>query len=60
MLAGQPLSTGAWLSLTVTVNEQLAPPGSEQLTVVVPLAKKVAEAGLQVTVPQSPVVLGSV
>jgi hypothetical protein len=54
MLAGQVID-GACVSLTVTVNEQLAelPAASItlQLTVVVPLAKAVPEAGLHVTGP---------
>jgi hypothetical protein len=44
----QPLSTGGWVSFTVTVNEQLTPLGSEQVTVVVPFEKNVPEAGEQV------------
>ena len=52
--AGQ-LIVGGVLSVTVTVNVQLAPPGSEQVTVVVPTGKQLSEAGLQVTVPQPPI-----
>ena len=44
---------------TVTVNEQLAPDVVLQFTVVVPLAKKEPDAGLHVTVPQSPPVVGA-
>jgi hypothetical protein len=47
--------SGAWVSLTVTVNEQLAglPATSltEQFTVVVPFGKLEPLAGVQVTVP---------
>ena len=50
--AGQ-LITGGCVSCTVTVNEQLAvlpdPSVAVQLTVVVPLAKLVPEAGVQTT-----------
>ena len=56
--AGQ-LIVGGVLSVTVTVNMQLAPPGSEQVTVVVPTGKQLPEAGLQVTVPQPPLVTGA-
>jgi hypothetical protein len=52
MLAGQ-LIVGLWVSLTVTVNEQvaLAPTASlaTQLTVVVPTGKTDPDAGAQVT-----------
>jgi hypothetical protein len=58
MSAGQVILGGV-LSATVTVNEQLAPPDSEQVTVVVPTGKQLPEAGLQVTVPQVPLVIGS-
>ena len=50
---------GFCVSLTVTVNEQLAPDGDEQVTVVVPVGKNVPESGEQVTVPQLPVVVGA-
>jgi hypothetical protein len=54
------------VSLTVTVNVQVAPPLgpfalarlSEQVTVVVPTVKVLPEVGEQVTVPQVPVVVG--
>jgi len=52
ILAGQ-LITGAWLSITVTVNEQLALPllfVAVQLTVVVPTANVLPDGGVQVTV----------
>jgi len=45
--------------LTVTVNEQLPPADAVQVTVVVPFGKKDPDAGLQVTVPQVPVVVGA-
>jgi hypothetical protein len=57
-LAGQEMKPGACVSCTVTMNEHVAPPGSEQVTVVVPIGKKKPEGGLQVTGPQSPVVMG--
>jgi hypothetical protein len=50
---------GGWVSLTVTVKGQVGPAVDEQVTVVVPLGKKEAEAGLQVMVPQEPVVEGA-
>jgi len=56
--AGQVI-VGGVLSVTFTVNEQLGPDVVEQLTVVVPTAKQLPEAGLQVTVPQAPVVVGA-
>jgi hypothetical protein len=53
MSAGQTMA-GAWVSLTVTVNEHIAelPDGSVavQVTVVVPTAKNEPEAGAQTTV----------
>jgi len=42
----------------VTVNEQLGPAVVEQVTVVVPFGKLLPLAGLQVTVPHCPVVVG--
>ena len=59
MFAGQ-VTVGACVSFTVTVNEQFAPPGSLQVTVVVPFGKIDPEVGVQVTVPQLPVVVGAV
>ncbi len=56
--AGQVI-VGGMLSVTVTVNEQLGPPATEQVTVVTPLANDEPEAGEQVTVPQVPVVVGA-
>ena len=57
-LAGQVI-TGACVSFTVTVNEQLPPPALDvQVTVVVPLGKNDPDAGLQVTVPQLPTAVG--
>jgi hypothetical protein len=50
MFAGQ-VTAGGWVSLTVTVNEQLAvlvPSLAEQLTVVVPFGKAEPAGGLQV------------
>lgn len=50
---------GGVVSVTVTVNEQLGPAVVVQLTVVVPTAKQLPEGGLQVTMPQLPVVIGA-
>ena len=50
------------MSLTVMVKVQsgfAAVPDASQFTVVVPLAKNEPEAGVQVTVPQFPVVAGA-
>ena len=46
------------LSTTVTVNEQLGPAPVVQMTVVVPTAKNDPDVGAQVTVPQTPEVVG--
>ena len=51
---------GFWVSLMVTVKLQLSPDPVVQVTVVVPTAKVEAAAGVQVTVPQAPVVTGAV
>jgi hypothetical protein len=56
--AGQVID-GAWVSLTVTVKLQLGPTVVEQVTVVVPFGKVAPDAGLQLTVPQVPVVVGA-
>ena len=58
MSPGQVI-TGGVLSVTITVNEQPGPAAVVQVTVVVPTAKQLPEAGLQVTVPQLPVVVGA-
>jgi hypothetical protein len=55
----QPASTGASLSLIVTVNEQLGPAVDVHVTVVTPFAKLLPDTGLQVTVPHIPVVVGA-
>jgi hypothetical protein len=47
------------VSCTVTVNEQAEPDVGLQLTVVAPIGKNEPEAGLQVIVPQAPLVLGA-
>jgi hypothetical protein len=57
MFAGR-LHVGALVSLTLTLNEQLGPAVVVQFTGVVPTAKKDPVAGVQVTVPQVPVVVG--
>ncbi len=56
--AGQVI-VGAWQSLTVTVKVQLGPAVVVQVTVVVPFGKNEPDAGVQVTVPQVPVVIGA-
>ena len=38
---------------------QLGPDATEQFTVVVPIGKNVPDAGVLVTVPQGPVVIGA-
>ena len=58
MLLGQVI-VGACVSRTVTVNEQLGPALVVQVTVVTPTGKNAAEAGVQVTVPQLPLVVGA-
>ena len=58
MFAGH-VTVGACVSVTVTVNEQLGPAVVVQLTVVVPTGKLDPEAGVHVTVPQLPVVVGA-
>ena len=59
MLAGQE-SVGAWASVTVTVKEQAGvPPALLQETVVVPMGKVEPAGGVQVMVPQLPLVVGA-
>jgi hypothetical protein len=50
---------GSSLSLIVTVNVQLGPAVVEHVTVVTPFGKLAPDAGLQVTVPHVPVVVGA-
>jgi hypothetical protein len=50
---------GGCVSLTVTVNEQLGPAVEVQVTVVVPFGKNEPDGGVQVMVPQVPVVVGA-
>jgi hypothetical protein len=50
---------GFSVSLTVTVKEQLCPVLVVQVTVVAPFGKNEPEAGVQVTVPQLPLVVGA-
>ena len=57
-LAGQ-VTTGGVLSVTVTLNVQPGPAVLVQVTVVVPTGKQLPEAGLHVTVPQLPLVVGA-
>ena len=57
-LEGQVI-VGGWLSVTVTVNVQLAPDVVVQVTVVVPTGKNDPEGGVQDTVPHVPVVVGA-
>lgn len=59
MFAGQVI-TGACVSLTVTVKVVKPPPlPLTQLTVVVPFGKVEPDAGVQVTCPQVPLVVGA-
>jgi hypothetical protein len=51
--------TGASASLTVTVKLHIGPTDVVQVTVVGPTGKNEPEAGVQVTVPQLPVVVGA-
>src|SRR5688500_3294161 len=54
-LAVRPVMTGGSASLTVTSNEHVAPVAAEvAVTVVVPIGKKLPEAGDEVTTPQLP------
>ena len=50
---------GACVSLTVTVKLQLGPDSVVQVTVVVPFGKNEAGGGVQLTLPQLPVVVGA-
>jgi hypothetical protein len=50
---------GFCVSFTVTVKLQLGPDATEQFTVVVPIGKNVPDAGVLVTIPQGPVVIGA-
>ena len=59
MIGAGQFATGAWVSLTVTVNEHDGPLVVEQLTIVVPSAKNDPDAGTHVTVPHIPVVTGA-
>ena len=52
-------NTGGVLSTTVTLNVQPGPAVLVQVTVVVPTGKQLPEAGLHVTVPQLPLVVGA-
>jgi hypothetical protein len=45
--------------MTVTVNEQFGPVCVAQLTVVTPFGNAEPDGGVQVTVPQLPVVVGA-
>ena len=58
MFPGQLAIRGAWVSLTVTLKEQVGAVPELQVTVVVPTGKNELEAGEQVIVPQSPVLEG--
>lgn len=57
-LAGHVI-VGGCVSLTVTVNVHIAPDISEHVTVVVPTGKKLPDAGVHVTVPHGPEVVGA-
>ena len=54
----EQVSVGSCVSCTVTVKEQFALVALVQFTVVVPTGKNEPEAGVQVTVPQGPLVVG--
>ena len=56
--AGQVI-VGGCVSFTVTVNEQVGPAEAVHVTVVVPFGKKEPDAGMHVTVPQEPLVVGA-
>jgi hypothetical protein len=58
MFAGQVI-VGGILSTTVTVKVQLGPAAVVAVTVVVPFGKNEPDAGLSVTGPQRPVVVGA-
>lgn len=58
ILPGQEM-VGAWVSTTVTVNEQFAPPAPLAVTVVAPFGKNAPLAGELVTEPQLPDELGA-
>ena len=58
MFAGQVI-VGGCVSFTVTVNVHEEPAVVETLTVVVPIGKNEPDAGVAVTVPQVPVVVGA-
>jgi hypothetical protein len=58
MSCGQVI-VGGVLSVTTTRNEQLGPAVVVQVTVVVPTGKQVPAGGVQLTVPQVPVVVGA-
>ena len=49
---------GAVSSTTVTVNEQVTPPGMLQVTILAPTAKNDPDAGVQVAGPQPPATSG--
>jgi hypothetical protein len=55
----EQVNVGACVSLTVTVKLQLGPSEVVQVTIVVPTEKNEPEAGVQVTVPHMPVVIGA-
>ena len=58
MFAGQVI-VGGWVSWTVTVKLEVAPEVVVMFTVVVPTGKKDPEAGLTLTTPQVPDVVGA-
>ena len=59
MFAGHGPTVGGCVSFTVIVNVQLGLAVVAQVTVVVPFGKKEPDAGVQVTTPQVPVVVGA-
>jgi hypothetical protein len=56
---GLHVNFGGVLSVTETEKEQLAPPPSEQVTMVTPTGKKPPDGGAQVIAPHAPNAPGS-
>ena len=58
IVIGEGLQPPGHVPVTVTLKLQVEPEVDEQVTGVVPIEKNDPEGGVQVTVPQSPVVVG--
>lgn len=58
LFVAQVVMAGGLAGITVTLKSQFAPSAPVQVTTVLPTRKDEPEAGLQVTVPQLPVVVG--